>query len=265
MGPKRQRSCQGGGRNRDHFRGRSWVEGRPRPEQPCSHEEGVEDGTALAHGSACRIWNSGSLDHPDLHDQEIERCQRENRDSPRDKDRAAPGLVRMGGRDRAARSSPNVAQRVQEGAEQLGQRVREGLGTAQDELGRRYRHVEGTVARNPSSSVLIGFGVGFGLGVILTSLLSRRGDVVGTASPGFGPEHARFDPSARRSHREASAQQLVPRLTLPWRGPSAPSGAPDRARALPDGWTRPAPCEPLSVARRAGRSSSSHLLRGVPS
>jgi len=37
----------------------------------------------------------------------------------------------------------------------------------------RYRRVEGLVARNPAPSVLIGFGVGFGLGIVLTTLLAR--------------------------------------------------------------------------------------------
>ncbi len=35
------------------------------------------------------------------------------------------------------------------------------------------RAAEGMMARNPASSVMIGFGVGFGLGLVLTTLLSR--------------------------------------------------------------------------------------------
>ena len=115
-----------------------------------------------------------------------------------------------GGAGQGAReSSPNVAQRVQEGAEQLSQRVREGLGTAQDELGRRYRHAEGTVARNPSSSVLISFGVGFGLGVILTSLLSREE----TWSERHLPDSVRNMPDSIHQLAEAIAKRLPSSLT----------------------------------------------------
>ena len=114
-----------------------------------------------------------------------------------------------GGAGQGAQSSPNVAQRVQEGAEQLGQRVREGLGTAQDELGRRYRHVEGTVARNPSSSVLISFGVGFGLGVILTSLLSHEE----TWSERHLPDSVRNMPDSIHQLAEAIAKRLPSSLT----------------------------------------------------
>ena len=109
-----------------------------------------------------------------------------------------------GGAGQGGQPSPNVAQRVQEGAEQVGQRVREGLGTAQDELGRRYRTVEGTVARNPSSSVLISFGVGFGLGVILTSLLSREE----TWSERHLPDSVRNMPDSIHQLAEAIAKRL---------------------------------------------------------
>jgi hypothetical protein len=67
-----------------------------------------------------------------------------------------------------------MGQRVQERAGEMGQQVREGYETARDEMGRRYRRAEGMMARNPSSSVLIGFGIGFGAGLILTTLLGER-------------------------------------------------------------------------------------------
>src|SRR5205823_2914604 len=63
-----------------------------------------------------------------------------------------------------------VGQQIREGAEQVSDRVREGIDTAREGIGRGYRRAEGTIARNPAPSVLIGFGVGFGLGVALVSL-----------------------------------------------------------------------------------------------
>jgi len=80
-----------------------------------------------------------------------------------------------GGAGRAARESlQNVGQRFQEGAEYAGERLREGYDSARDEMGRRYRRVEGTMARNPMPSVLIGFGIGFGLGLVVTTMLGER-------------------------------------------------------------------------------------------
>jgi len=71
-------------------------------------------------------------------------------------------------------SASNVTQRVQEGVQQVGQQFRESYGSARDEMGRRYRRAEGMMARNPAPSVLIGFGIGFGLGLVVTSLLGER-------------------------------------------------------------------------------------------
>jgi hypothetical protein len=56
----------------------------------------------------------------------------------------------------------------------VGQRLHEGYDTARDELGRRYRHAEGMMARNPTPSVLLGFGIGFGLGLVVTTMLAER-------------------------------------------------------------------------------------------
>ncbi len=67
----------------------------------------------------------------------------------------------------------NVGQRIQEGAEQLSHRVREGFDTTREEAARHYRRAEGMVGRNPMPSVMIGFGIGFGLGLVLTTLLSH--------------------------------------------------------------------------------------------
>ena len=68
----------------------------------------------------------------------------------------------------------DVGQHLQEGAAQVGQRVREGYDSARDTAAHGYRQAEGLVARNPAPSVLLGFGVGFGLGVLLTALLTRE-------------------------------------------------------------------------------------------
>jgi ElaB/YqjD/DUF883 family membrane-anchored ribosome-binding protein len=80
-----------------------------------------------------------------------------------------------GGAAAAAREKlQNVGQQVQQGAEQAASRLREGYGSAREGAMHGYRQAEGTVARNPASSVLIGFGVGFGLGLVLTSFFKRE-------------------------------------------------------------------------------------------
>jgi len=73
----------------------------------------------------------------------------------------------------AREPAQDLGQQVRAGAEQVGSRLQEGYGAARDDLARRYREVEGTVARNPMSSVMIGFGAGFGLGLVVTILLTR--------------------------------------------------------------------------------------------
>ena len=62
----------------------------------------------------------------------------------------------------------------QQATETVTDRLREGYDTAREGAMQGYRQAEGLVARNPGSSLLIGFGVGFGLGVVLTTLLSRE-------------------------------------------------------------------------------------------
>lgn len=56
----------------------------------------------------------------------------------------------------------------------MGERLREGYDSARDEMGRRYRRAEGMMARNPMPSILIGFGIGFGLGLVVTTMLGER-------------------------------------------------------------------------------------------
>lgn len=85
------------------------------------------------------------------------------------------------GQGGTAGQARDVANRLQEGAGQLGDQARAGLAAAGDHLGTAresalhgYRQAEGAIARNPSTSVLIGFGVGLGLGLLLTGLLTRE-------------------------------------------------------------------------------------------
>ena len=79
-----------------------------------------------------------------------------------------------GGAASGAREKLQAAgQQIQQGAEQAANRLRDGYGSAREGAVHGYRQAEGTVARNPTSSVLIGFGVGFGLGLVLTSLFAQ--------------------------------------------------------------------------------------------
>ncbi|GAC1447545.1 MAG: hypothetical protein NVSMB9_29830 [Isosphaeraceae bacterium] len=99
----------------------------------------------------------------------------------------------------AAKDTPqSVVQNVQHGAEQVGQRVQEGYGAVKKEATRRYRRAEGTIARNPSPSLLIGFGVGFGLGLALTSMLGHREE---TWTEKYMPDSLRNLPDSLRNVR----------------------------------------------------------------
>ena len=78
----------------------------------------------------------------------------------------SPSAVREGLQD--------LGHKVQEGVSQVGERVHEGYDSAREGLAHGYRRAGEVVARNPGQSVLLGFGAGFGLGVLLTVLLTRR-------------------------------------------------------------------------------------------
>jgi hypothetical protein len=71
----------------------------------------------------------------------------------------------------------HVGQQIREGAEAVGGRLREGYDSAREGIGRGYRRAAGGIARNPAPSVLISFGIGFGLGVVLVSLLGREEEI----------------------------------------------------------------------------------------
>jgi ElaB/YqjD/DUF883 family membrane-anchored ribosome-binding protein len=82
---------------------------------------------------------------------------------------------RNGGSAQGAREQlQDVGQQFQEGAEQAANRLREGYDTAREGAVQGYRQAEGLAARNPGPSLLLGFGVGFGLGVVLVSLFARE-------------------------------------------------------------------------------------------
>jgi len=66
----------------------------------------------------------------------------------------------------------SVGDKIKEGAAQASQSLREGYETVSEEMSHRYRRAEGMLARNPTQSVLIAFGVGFGLGIVLTTMLN---------------------------------------------------------------------------------------------
>jgi hypothetical protein len=74
----------------------------------------------------------------------------------------------------AERSGHEPARDIRSSAEQVSHQVRQGSESARDEMSREYRSAEGMIARNPASSMLIGFGVGFGLGILLTTVLTHR-------------------------------------------------------------------------------------------
>jgi ElaB/YqjD/DUF883 family membrane-anchored ribosome-binding protein len=89
--------------------------------------------------------------------------------------RRGEGQNRNGGSTQGAREQVrNVAQQVQQGAEQVGNRLQEGYDSARETAFHGYRQAEGTIARNPGPSVLLGFGVGFGLGLVLCTMLTRE-------------------------------------------------------------------------------------------
>jgi hypothetical protein len=64
--------------------------------------------------------------------------------------------------------------RVQEGAEAAGHRIREGFDSAREVVGRGYERAEGVISDNPTQSLMIVFGLGFGLGLLLTVALTGR-------------------------------------------------------------------------------------------
>jgi hypothetical protein len=67
-----------------------------------------------------------------------------------------------------------AGQQIREGAENVSNRVQEGFESAREGVAHGYRRVEGTIARNPAPSILLSFGVGFGLGIVLCQLIGQE-------------------------------------------------------------------------------------------
>jgi ElaB/YqjD/DUF883 family membrane-anchored ribosome-binding protein len=99
----------------------------------------------------------------------------------------------------------NVGQQVQQGAEQVTHRLREGYDSAREGALHGYRQAEGVVARNPAPSLLIGFGVGFGLGLVLCSMFTREE----TWAEKYLPESLQDAPD--RYHRLVSSLKSLPK------------------------------------------------------
>ena len=89
---------------------------------------------------------------------------------PNSKNQNQNGGSAQGARDQLK----DVAQQVQQGAEQVSNRLHEGYDSAREGAIQGYRQAEGVVARNPAPSLLMGFGVGFGLGLVLCSMFARE-------------------------------------------------------------------------------------------
>ena len=85
------------------------------------------------------------------------------------------GRHRNGGLDPGTREAmQDAGQRLQAKGEELGRQVHEGAERVRDEMDRGYRRAETMMAMNPTTSVLIGFGLGFGLGLVVTAMLGER-------------------------------------------------------------------------------------------
>ena len=94
---------------------------------------------------------------------------------PNNKQNQGQGQPQNGGVGQGAQEqAQKVGQQIQEGAQQVGNRIKEGYGSAREGALHGYRQAEGAIARNPAPSILIGFGVGFGLGLVVCSMLVAK-------------------------------------------------------------------------------------------
>jgi hypothetical protein len=72
------------------------------------------------------------------------------------------------------RDASQPVEQLRAGAEMVGNRLREGFDSARESMVRGERSAEEMVASYPASSLLLSFGVGFGVGLLLTTVLTRR-------------------------------------------------------------------------------------------
>ncbi len=112
----------------------------------------------------------------------------------------------------------DVGGQIREGAENVSNRLREGYDTAREGLGRGYRRAEGTIARNPGPSVLIGFGVGFGLGIALVSMFAHENE---TWAERHIPDRLRRVPDSLRDSMKHVPDHVAPPGRGDRRAPSA--------------------------------------------
>jgi ElaB/YqjD/DUF883 family membrane-anchored ribosome-binding protein len=120
---------------------------------------------------------------------------------PNNKNQNQNGGSGQGARDQVR----NVGQQVQQGAEQVSDRLREGFDSAREGALHGYRQAEGLVARNPAPSVFLGFGIGFGLGLVLCSMFTREE----TWAEKYLPESLQDVPD--RYHHLVSSLRSLPR------------------------------------------------------
>ena len=157
-------------------------------------------------------------------------------------DRRGPGEGRggpNGGSPRESESSmTSMGEQVREGIGAASDRLREQYGATREEMARRYRRAEGMMARNPAPSVLVAFGVGFGLGLVLTAMLSQAEEE--TWSDWAERRRREGLRQARHSMRHAQgavhhAQDAIHQL------PEAFSSLADSIRGLPEAIARHMP------------------------
>jgi ElaB/YqjD/DUF883 family membrane-anchored ribosome-binding protein len=87
--------------------------------------------------------------------------------------RTERGDDRRTGRASDRQEGQGVGDRVREQMGDMGDRIREGYGTVRESIDQGYSQAESLVAGHPMESVLIAFGIGVGVGVVLTTLLAQ--------------------------------------------------------------------------------------------
>ena len=153
---------------------------------------------------------------------------------PTDRRRRSYGHEPNGGEPGRESPMTGMGDQIREQAGVVGERVREGYDSARDELSRRYRKAEGMMARHPTPAVLISLGIGFGLGLVLTTMLTRSEET--------WPEWAdrqRHERMRRARHSMKHAHEAVhDAASAVHRLPDAFQALGDSVRQLPDAIAR---------------------------